>query len=145
MWHAPEHLCDGFTRRHDTESEHRILRFCPTAQAPSVFALTSNHQGATRIEESSKNGVTLFVAVVSCSVPPRVIYPASIITVHTTDRRWGVLEMQIPRNQIKQHQAETNPEQKQPKRNTPGNNQVVLGDLITLNCQQMHIIFLNRM
>ena len=50
------------------------------------------------------------------SVPPRVIYPLSIITVHTTDRRWGVLlknrilEMQISRDHIEQHQAEADAE-----------------------------------
>ena len=52
--------------------------------------------------------------------------------------------MQIPRDHIEQHQAETDAEQEESKGNTSRDDQVILGDLIALDRQQMHIILLDR-
>ena len=45
--------------------------------------------------------------------------------------------MQIPCDHIKQHQAETDAEQKQSEGNTSGDDHITLGDLIALDSQQM--------
>ena len=44
----------------------------------------------------------------------------------------GILEMQIPRDHIKQHQAESHTKEEQSKRDTARNDQIVLCDLVAL-------------